>query len=254
MFVKNKSISIFIMVLAVSLLCCRSARAFFPSDAAIDATLLQKYGALTSYKAVITFPSEPGTVLTITRGDNHWQQTFTCNSITNEVTTTKSVGQKFKTTAQCPVDGDFPVSLLQFWIPDNPTNDWKSLGVSNSTRSFGFTDEYMPSFVYGAEQGDDSSSQIWLDNENFAPLKIVLNFSNVITFGTYMKFAGFMLPHSGTIKAGEDSIEFKIEWRGVRQKIASSVFSESALKKETDCVDPSSFVFSILKRCLSLKH
>ncbi len=254
MFVKNKSISLVIIVLAVSLLWCRSARAFFPSDAAIDDTLFQKYGALTSYEAVITFPSEPGTVLTITRGDNQWQQTFTCRSTANGTSTAKSVGQHFNTSAQCPVNGNLPVSLLQFWIPDNPTKEWKSIGVSNSTRSFGFTDEDIPSFVYGAEQGDDSSAQVWLDNENFSPIKIVLSSSNVITFGSYMKFAGFMLPHSGTIKAGEDSVEFKIEWRGVRQKTASYVFSESALKKETDCVDPSSFVFSILKRCLSLKH
>ncbi|SME92922.1 hypothetical protein [Desulfovibrio gilichinskyi] len=254
MFVKNKSISMLIMVLAVSLLWCRSARAFFPSDIAIDDTLIQKYGALTSYEAVITFPSEPGTVLTITRGDNHWQQTFTCNSVTNGTSTAKSVGQHFKTFAQCPVNGDLPVSLLQFWIPDNPTSEWKSLGVSNSTRSFGFTDEDMPSFVYGAEQGDDSSPQIWLDNENFAPIKIVLSSSNVITFGSYMKFAGFMLPHSGTIKSGEDTVEFKIEWRGIRQKTSPLFFSESAIKKESGCVEPNGFVFSILKSCLSLKH
>lgn len=254
MFVKNKSILLYIIVLAVSLLWCRSARAFFPSDTEIDNILFQKYGALTSYEAVITFPAEPGTVLTINRGYNHWQQTFAYNSNMNGTSTAKSVGQNFKTLAQCPVDGDLPVSLLQFWIPDNPINEWKSLGVRNSTRSFGFADEDMPSFVYGAEQGDDSSPQIWFDNENFTPLKIELSSSKVITFGTYMKFAGFMLPHSGTIRAGEDTIEFKIEWRGIRQKKPSSLFSESAIKNDADCVEPNSFVFSVLKRCLSLKH
>ncbi|MBI9111317.1 hypothetical protein [Maridesulfovibrio ferrireducens] len=250
MFVKKTSVLIF--VLAVSLLWCSAARAFFPSDTAIDEALYKKYGALTSYEAVITFPSEPETTLTILRGDNHWKQTFECNTGGNGTITAKSVGQYFKTEAQCPVEGNLPFSLLQLWIPDDPTSEWISLGVTNSSRSYGFTDD-SPAFVFGAEPGDDSSPQVFFDNENFAPLKIVLGSSKAITFGTYTKFAGFILPHSGSLIVEEETVDFKIEWRGVRRKISPAVFSAAAIKKDAGCGKASGHVFDVLKKCLSLK-
>ncbi|OEU65251.1 MAG: hypothetical protein BA863_08370 [Desulfovibrio sp. S3730MH75] len=252
MFVKKIPVFLFIMVLVASLFWCRSARAFFPSDEAIDDTMYQKYGALTSYEALITFPSEPGTSLRIKRGDDRWQQIFVSNAGGNGTITAKSIGQYFETSAECPVNGDLPVSPLQFWVSDDPTSDWKSLGMTNSTRSYGFNDG-LPVFVFGAESTDDFSPQIRLDNENFAPLKITLGAGRSISFGTYTKFAGFMLPHTGIIAVGEDSVEFKIEWLGVRQKIDPAVFSAATLKKESLCGIPNSSVLELLKKCLRIK-
>ncbi|WP_027722619.1 hypothetical protein [Maridesulfovibrio zosterae] len=252
MFVKNLNTYLIFIVLAVSLLVGSPARAFFPSDEDLNEVIFQNYGALTSYEAIFTFPSEPGTKLTIIRGHDHWQQTFSYELNVNSTVTAKSVGQYFKTIAQCPSNGDMPVSVLQFWSPDDPVSDWMSLGVSNATKSYGFYQE-TPAFVFGAEQGDNSSRQIWFDNETFVPVKIVLGAGKAVTFGSYSKFAGFMLPHSGTLQDGDDTIDFRIEWESIRKKISPAVFSASAITKEDGCSVPLSPVYEILKKCLSLK-
>ncbi|NDV27252.1 hypothetical protein [Desulfovibrio sp. JC010] len=248
MFVKNLYTYVVFSVLAVSLLCSGPARAFFPSDEGIDETMYRKYGALTSYEAELTFPSEPGTTLVIKRGHDHWQQTFT-ETGTNATVTAKSVGQYFKTIAQCPPAADMPVSMLQFWAPDDPVADWMEMGMTNATKSYGFFDD-IPAFVFGAEQGDDNSPQIWFNNENFAPIRIVLAPQREVRFGTYSKFAGFMLPHTGIMKVGEETLDFNIQWKSIRKKIAPAEFAPVAISKSKGCAVPSGEVFEFLKKCL----
>lgn len=250
MFVKNLYSYLVFSVLAVSLFISSPARAFFPSDEGIDETMYRNYGTLTFYEAELTFPSEPGTTLVIKRGHDHWQQTFT-EAGTNATVEAKSVGQYFKTIAQCPTEADMPVSVLQFWTPDDPVSDWMEMGVSNSTRSYGFSED-TPAFIFGADQGDDTVPQIWFNNENFAPLKVVLGPQREISFGTYSKFAGFMLPHTGTLKVGEEVLDFRVQWKSVRKKIAPSVFAPAAIKKSKGCAVPSGAVFEFLKKCLKL--
>ncbi len=252
MFVKKFQSYVILTVLAVSLLICSPARAFFPSDGDINDTMYQKYGALTSYEAVLTFPAEPGTSMTIRRGHDHWQQTFSSRPDSNSTITAESVGQYFKTIAQCPDNAQMPVSVLQLWAPDDPVSDWMSIGMSNSTRSYGFY-ENTPVFVFGAQAGDDHSPQIWFDNENFAPLKMILGSGRVITFGGYTKFAGFMLPHTGTMQVDGESLDFMIEWKGIRKKLSPAVFSATAIKKQDGCSAPYGPVFDLLKKCLKIK-
>lgn len=238
-------------VLAVNLFLCSPARAFFPSDEEMNDTMYQNYGTLTSYEAVLTFPAYPGASMTIKRGHDHWQQTLTEEN-GNSTVTAKNVGQYFKTIASCPSEAEMPVSVLQLWSPDDPVSDWMSLGVNNATRSYGFYDS-MPVFVFGAEAGDETSPQIWFDNENFSPIKINLGGERIITFGNYTRFAGFMLPHSGVFRSGEETLDFRIEWRGIRKKISPAVFSPSALVKDSGCVLPSGPVYEMLEKCLRLK-
>ncbi len=253
MFLKNINTYVTFLVLAVSLLVCSPARAFFPSDEELNDTMYHNYGALTSYEAVLTFPSEPGTKLAIFRGHDHWQQTYTSSEVSNSTVTAKAVGQYFKPIAQCPANAGMPVPVLQIWAPDDPVSDWMSIGATNATKSYGFYEE-TPVFVFGAEPGDDVSPQVWLDNETFAPLKIVLGEGRAITFGTYSKFAGFMLPHSGTINVGDEVIDFRVEWKGIRKKISPSVFSATVIKKQSGCTVPSGGVFEMLKNCLRLNQ
>ncbi|WP_415717383.1 hypothetical protein [Maridesulfovibrio sp.] len=250
MFVKNLYSYVVFSVLAASLFISSPARAFFPSDEGINETMYRNYGSLTSYEAELTFPSEPGTILVIKRGHDHWQQTFV-EAGPNSTVEAKSVGQYFESIAQCPVDADMPVSVLQFWAPDDPVSDWKELGVSNSTRSYGFSDD-TPAFIFGAEPGDESSPQIWFNNEDFAPLKIVLGPQREISFGTYSKFAGFMLPHTGTLMVGDEALDFIVKWKSVRKKFSPSDFAPAAVKKSSGCAVPSGAVFEFLKKCLKL--
>ncbi|WP_319779686.1 hypothetical protein [Maridesulfovibrio sp.] len=248
MFVKNLNSYVVLSVLAVSLFFSSPARAFFPSDEVINDAMYRNYGSLTSFEAELTFPSEPGTRLIIKRGHDHWQQTF-IESGGNATVEAKSVGQYFKTIAQCPSGAEMPVSVLQFWTPDDPVADWKSIGVSNSTRSYGFYED-TPAFVFGAEQGDDSSPQIWFNNEDFAPLKIVLGPQCEITFGTYSKFAGFMLPHTGIMKLGDEKIDFRVQWKSIRKKFSPAEFAPAAIKKAKGCGIPGGGVYEFLKKCL----
>ncbi len=250
MFVKNLNTYVILTVLAVCLFISSPARAFFPSDEDINDTMYQQYGALSSFEAEVTFPAEPGTTLVIKRGHDHWQQTFS-EAGSNATAGAKSVGQYFKTIAQCPAAAEIPVSMLQLWAPDDPVSDWMSIGVNNATKSYGFHDD-TPAFVFGAEQGDDSSPQIWFDNENFAPLKIVLGPQQEIIFGTYSKFAGFMLPHTGKLRMGEDVLDFNIQWKSIRRKMAPELFSPAAIKKSKGCGVPSGQVYEFLKKCLRL--
>lgn len=252
MFLKTIHSYVILTVLAVSLLVCSPARAFFPSDADIDDTMYHNYGALTSFEAVLTFPSAPGTSLTIRRGHDHWQQTFISQPDSNSTVTAGSVGHYFKTIAQCPQNVEMPVSVLQLWTPDDPVSDWKSIGVSNATRSYGFY-RNTPVFVFGAEAGDDNSPQVWFDNESFAPVKVVLGEGRSVSLGSYSKFAGFMLPHTGKFQVGEESLDFMVEWKGIRKKISPSVFSATALKNQAGCSVPTGAVFEMLKKCLKLK-
>ncbi|WP_432736174.1 hypothetical protein [Maridesulfovibrio sp. FT414] len=252
MFLEKFNKFIVFSVLAASLLFCSPARAFFPSDEEINDIMYQKYGALTSYEAVFTFPSEPGTSLTIRRGHDHWQQEFRSSPDTNSTVAARNIGQYFKTVTQCPADGNMPVSVLQIWAPEDPVSDWISIGMTNSTKSYGFHED-IPVFVFGAESGDENSPQIRFDNESFAPLKIVLGAGRTVTFGSYSKFAGFMLPHSGSFKVGEEVMEFRIEWKEIRNKFSPSLFSAAGLKKQTGCSIPSGPVYDVLEKCLKLK-
>jgi len=250
LFVKNLNSYVILSVLAVSLFFSSTARAFFPSDEGIDETMHQKYGALISYEAELTFPSEPGTTLVIKRGHDHWLQTF-IEVGSNATVEAKSVGQYFKTISQCPAGVGMPVPILQFWAPDDPVSDWMSIGLTNATKSYGFHED-TPAFVFGAEQGDDISPQVWFNNENFAPLKAILGARQEITFGTYSKFAGFMLPHTGTLKMGEEALDFNIQWKSIRKKMSPAIFTPAAIKKSKNCGIPSGSVFEFLKKCLRL--
>ena len=161
------------------------------------------------------------------------------------------MGQYFYTFAQCPADAGMPVSLFQLWTPDDPVADWMGMGMTNATRSYGFYDD-TPAFVLGAEQGDLNSPQIWFDNENFSPVKIVLGPHREISFGTFSKFAGFMLPHTGILRVGDETLNFRVEWKSIRKKISPSVFAPAAIRKSKGCGQPSGAVFNFLKECLKL--
>ncbi|WP_027179264.1 hypothetical protein [Maridesulfovibrio bastinii] len=254
MFLIKKNLIIVFAVLAVILVTFGPARAFFPSDEEISSSVHSSYARFDSYEAQITFPDYPGQTLNISADHSRWRQDWTVQYSEN-ATTTSAVGVLLDVDRVCPEGAAFPVPLIQLWLPQDPVQDWMSLGVNNATRSYGFSDD-TPVLVFGAEIGDDASPQVWLSNENYAPIKIIFNSMNGKTeldFGSYKRIGGFELPESGNIVSAGNKVAFQIKWISVNKHLDPSIFSEDSIENSS-CILPEGEPFYTFRSSLRLKN
>lgn len=210
---------------------------------------------MTSYEAEITFPDFPGQSIMISSRHGKWRQDWTVKSEGNS-TSASATGFIFEVDDTCPAKTAFPVPATGLWLPRDPVQDWMDLGVNNATKSFGFR-ENTPALIIGAEPGDETSPQVWLDNETYAPLKLIFNAHAgrvQFVFESYVTFAGFEVPKSGKVIFGDNEpIEFNIGWISIRKKLDPSIFRSGAVESD-GCALPSSEPFDIFSKYLAPKN
>lgn len=245
MFLIKKNLIIVLTVLAVSLFSIGSARAFFPKDDEISASIHSSYARLNSYEAEISFPDYPGQIIKISSSHNRWHEDWSVKTDSNS-TTASAVGLIFDVNRSCPENSQFPAPITSFWFPRDPIKDWMDLGVSNATKSYGFKDD-TPSLIIGAEVGDDTSPQVWLDNENFALVKLIFKSKSGLVeldFDSYERFGGYDVPKSGKIIFdGNDPVVFDIKWLTINRNLDPSIFEEESVKN-TPCALPEGELFN----------
>lgn len=251
MFLINKNLIFVLTVLAVGFVSITPARAFFPSDDEISSSIHSSYARFDSYEVEITFPEYPTQSLKIYNNKNKWRQDWTVSGESNS-TVSSAVGYLFDIDQVCPYGAVFPIPLTSIWMPRDPIQDWVELGVNNVTKSYGFSDN-IPALIIGAETGDDNSTQVWLDNENFTLLKFIRSTSDgkvEFKFDSYERFGGFNLPKTCTISfPGLESIDVEFKWISVNKNLDSSLFNEKNVRN-LPCNLPHSDPFKSLSKYL----
>lgn len=206
---------------------------FTPDDEELTARLHKAYGGLTSWEAEMTFPDHPGVSVHLWYAKGKWRQEWSGGA--------KAVGMNGSVVASC-VEGSFSSSPLFVWMPNQPVETWKSWGIDSSINSFGFFDGY-PSYLYGAEPGDETTPMVQLNNEDGSPLMVRYNTDNGLTtiqYGGYRTLGGFQVPQEVLVMIGGDiAIRAKVEWIAVDRAEGEELYARDALDA-TVCPAPAS--------------
>jgi hypothetical protein len=226
------------LVFVCAFLCVISlpASAFTPDDGELSMLMKRNYGGLASWEAVVTFPAQPGVSAHIWYARGKWRQEWTAGD------TAKAVGMNDKVGASC-VEGGFALSPLFVWMPADPVATWKSWGVDNATRSYGFCGD-SPCFMVGADLGDETSPVVHLDNEDMAPLLLRYRTGQgkiAVRFGDYRTVGGFRMPQHLVIEAEEQTLEAEVKWVAINRADSEELYARESLDRTPCAVPPTPF-------------
>jgi hypothetical protein len=228
-------------IFAITLLFSFSAFAFTPNDEELTSSMQKHFGALTSWEAEMTFPEYPGSSVHIWYARGQWRQEWTAGD------TAVAIGNKGSVVAKCTLE-NFALSPLFVWMPVNPVQTWKSWGVDNATRNFGFCDD-SPCFMIGAEPGDDLAPVILLNNEDYSPILVRYASGNELVSVKYLDYrtlGGFRVPQRVIVGSDNNLLEANIKWVAVNKADSEELYARDALDV-TPCVTPS-IPFDIMRK------
>lgn len=224
---------------AVMVFSATAAFAFTPDDKELSSRLGKAYGALQSWRVEMSFPDFPDVRATVWQHGPRWRQEWSASSMKGKAV---AVGSVSGVGAACP--SDFPLPPTLFWNMPGQVEYWKSAGVDNATGGFGFVGDH-PSLVIGADPGDESRPQVWLDNETMALLRVRLATSGGfmdIRFRQYAFEGGFQVPEAGEVQlASGRSVEFMLEWTDLNGAADPALYDAAEIRSAAmtgDCPAP----------------
>lgn len=229
-----------LLVAGLLLLAALPALAFTPDDAELSTKLAKEYGGLSSWKVDVSFPAHPGVQASIWQHGLQWRQEW--KSI-DQPGKAISVGFGGQAAASCPAD--FPLPLTLFWNLPSPVAKWKALGVDNSTGGFGFHGDF-PSYILGADAGEEQKPQVWLNNESMSLLRVRLASGSgylEFSYSDYTMLGGFDVPGKGNILLPDgESVDFVMEWSLLNKAVDPSLYSVDSIRQKVmtgGCPTPS---------------
>lgn len=231
----------FLLVVAFVCTFALPASAFLPDDGELSMKLRKAYGPLTSWEAVMSFPDYPGVTAHLWYARGKWRQEWKAGE------RSVAVGMNGNVTAQC-TSTEFPLSPMFVWMVPNPVQTWKSWGMDNATRVFGFCDG-QPCYQFGSEYGDEVSPTVHLNNETMAPLLVrYISGADVtsVAYSDYRTLAGFRLPQSVVVTMGSEVLTAKVKWIAVNGADDEMLYARDALDG-APCVEPPA-PFDILRQ------
>jgi hypothetical protein len=226
------SLSLFLLLCVLTL----PVAAFTPDDAELSSLLKRNYGGLTSWEAVMSFPGSPGVSAHVWYARGRWRQEWKAGD------TARAVGVNDSIVAAC-TEGGFALSPLFVWMPSDPVSTWKSWGVDNATRGYGFCDE-SPCFMLGAESGDGTSPAVFLNNEDMSPLMFRYATRDglmTIRFSAYRTHGGFQLPERVAVDMAGQIVEASVKWIAVNRADSEELYARDAFDATPCAVPPSPF-------------
>lgn len=226
-----KVTTFFAAVLAVCLF-VQPASAFTPDDEELASQVRKIYGPLTSWQAEMTFPEHPDVSVLISYARGKWRQEWKAGDVA------KAVGVNGRVAGKCTVE-PFPLSPMFVWMTPNPVETWRSWGVDNATRVYGFCDE-LPCMMLGSEPGDDTTPTVHLNNEDMSPLLVRYPSGQAMTtvrFENYRTKSGFRVPQKVTVDMGGKTLECNVNWLSVLRSDSQELYSRDALG-DMPCASP----------------
>jgi len=224
------------------------AGAFSSDEEELVRALRSRYGGLTSWEAVMTFPDHPGVSAHVWQSRGRWRQewTFPAESSGNgdgaDTGSAAAVGMDGRVVASCLEDG-FALSPLMLWMPVGPVDRWKAWGVDTAERSYGFCGD-APCLMLGAEPGDAVGPAVWLHNEDMAPLMLRYRDGGrvvEIAFSGYLTMSGFRLPGQVSIRAGGAATTASVRWVAINRADSGELYARDNLGSGPCAVPPSPF-------------
>lgn len=223
--------SILTALCAVVLL-VQPAFAFTPNDEELAKQIRKVYGPLASWEAEMTFPDHPGVSAHIWYARGQWRQEWKAGD------TALGVGVNGNVVAQCTTE-TFPLSPMFVWMVPDPVETWRSWGVDNATKVYGFCDE-SPCMMIGAEPGEDALPAVHLNNEDMAPLLVRYSTGDSMTtvrFSEYRTKSGFRVPQKVTVDMDGTTLTGILVWKSVLDAGSRELYSREAVDT-TPCADP----------------
>lgn len=215
----------FSVVIASLCLFTLPALAFAPDDGELSVLMQKNYGALSSWEAEMSFPELPGVSAHLWYARGKWRQEWKAGD------TAAAVGINGNVVARCTSD-DFALSPLFVWMAPNPVETWKSWGVDNATRNFGFCDS-LPCYMFGAEPGDETAASVQLNNEDMSPIlvRFAVGESLIsVRYSEYRTLGGFRVPETLVVTMGGDhTLEAKVKWIAVNRADGEELYSRDGL-------------------------
>lgn len=223
------------MMLSAVLLAClfaAPAHAFVPDDEELASHIRKVYGPLTSWEAEMTFPEYPNVTVNLWYSRGMWRQEWKAGD------TATAIGVNGRVAGKCTAE-PFPLNPMFVWMVPNPVETWRSWGVDNATRVYGFCEE-APCMMLGAEPGDDMLPSVHLNNEDMSPLMIrypVGQSMTTVVFSEYRTKSGFRVPQKVTLHMGDTTLEAYLKWKSVLDSDNRELYSRDALDG-TPCASP----------------
>lgn len=222
------------------LLLVQPVSAFTPNDEELGRQIRKVYGPLTSWEAEMVFPEYPGVSVHLWYARGKWRQEWKAGDVA------RGVGMNGNIVGKCTT-GEFPVSPMFVWMVPNPIETWRSWGVDNATRVYGFCDD-APCMMLGAEPGEDTLPAVHLNNEDMAPLLIRYPTEKGMTtvrFSEYRTKSGFRVPQKVTVDMAEESLVGIVKWKSVLDADSPELYARDSIDS-TPCADPPE-PFSLLR-------
>lgn len=235
------------IVLAAALLCLLAlpSLAFAPDDRALADQLRKVYGPLSSWEAEMAFPEYPEATVRLWYARGKWRQEWQAGN------KAVAVGVNGNVVARC-TDREFPSSPMFVWMVPNPVEAWKSWGVDNATRNFGFCDS-LPCYLLGAEPGDEATPTVRLNNEDMSPILIRFASGSGLTsvqYSQYRTVGGFRLPSKVLVSFdGDQTLEATVRWIGVNRAEDDMLYAREGLDA-APCDEPPA-PFDILREAFT---
>lgn len=224
------------IVLAFVFLFAVPASAFTPDDEELAALVKGNFGALSSWEAEMTFPAYSGSKVHVWYARGRWRQEWRAGD------TSVAVGKGGNVVAKCTA-GDFALSPLFVWMPPDPVESWRSWGVDNATRGYGFCDD-KPCFMLGSEFGDESSPSIRLNNEDFSPILFRYSTSvglTTVNYSDYRTLGGFRVPQKVVVSVGDELLEIEIDWIAVNRADGEELYARDSIDEAPCAMPPTPF-------------
>jgi hypothetical protein len=134
-----------------------------------------------------------------------------------------AIGRGETLNASFPEYRSIPLPFLTFWNPASRPW-WDAYRINTSILTYGFLDD-RPSLIIGAEYGQTKVPQLWVDNERFTPLRLLLPEFD-LKWKNYQKVGNHWLPGAMVVTFPDtDPYAFTITWRGVNAAMSHDRFS-----------------------------
>jgi len=209
-----------------------NAHAHFPETQEVADEIATRYEGLKSWRVELGLNSTSDSRIRYWRKGDLWRQEWVDASGNASRLVRAAVGSGQRIDAVHPASADAPYPPLRLAWLTAPEKEWDRLAIEDGVKSYQFLGD-RPCIVLGAKQGDERSSQVWIDLERHVPLRLIAPSGIQWRWSEYYSLGNHLLPTQLRIVFPQEKrFTFDLEWRQVATETARSRFSPGELKEE----------------------
>jgi hypothetical protein len=197
---------------------------FTPPFESVRGTVLAQLESLKRYQVDIVPTETPDLLIRHWQDGTFWRQEWILTQSQERTSLLlAAVGQGDILNASFPAYRSIPLPLLSIWSPATRPW-WNAYRIDTGVMNYGFLED-RPSLIIGADYGQTKVPQLWLDNERFTPLRLLLP-ENDLKWANYQKVGNHWLPGRMIVTFPDTNpYAFTITWRGVNAVLSQELFS-----------------------------